>query len=93
MTNKQIVILNLIAFSVVYFFIEIILSIETGNTHHNVAVPVFWQYFISWWIIKQKMDNMMKKELIRYTWLVSIGVLLGRFLLGVLFFVLMFNSI
>ena len=93
MTNKQVVVWNLIAFSVVYFFIEVILSVETGNTHHNVAVPLFWQYLISWWIIKQKMDKMMKNELIRYTWLVSIGVLLVRILLSVLLVALMFNSI
>lgn len=93
MTNKQVVIWNLVAFSVVYFFVEVTLSIVVGNTNNNVAAPVFWQYLISWWIIKQRMDKMAKNELILYTWFVSISVLLGRMLLGVLLVILMSNSI
>ena len=93
MTNKQVVTWNLIAFCVIYFFIEFIASIDSGNTHHNVAMPVMWQYFISWWIIKGQIDKKTKGELVGYTWLVSICVLAARILLGMVFVILMFNAI
>ena len=93
MTNRQIVKWNLIIFACIHFVVEFVLSVDSGNVHHNVAAPVVFQYLISWWIIKGKIEQKSKEELIRYTWLVSICVLTVRIILGIVLFALMLSSV
>lgn len=86
MTNKQIVVWNLIAFGVIHFILEVFLGAGTRGAN-NIAFPVVIQYLISWWIIKPQIDKKNKTSLIKYTWIVSISVFAVRVLLGFLLMV------
>lgn len=81
MTNKKVVIWNLVAFGIIHFFLEVVSNV--GSTMpNNIAFPVIIQYLISWWIIKPKIDKKDKNALIKYTWIVSLSVFAIRVLLG-----------
>lgn len=83
MTNRQIVIWNLVAFAVIQFILEVVMS-ANSPVKTNVGAPVIIQYIISWWIIKSKINEKDKKDLIKYTWIVSICVFVVRVILGVI---------
>lgn len=79
MTNKQVVILNLVIFAVLHLLLE-----AAVNTSRNFGLPVVMNYLISYWIIKSQIHKRTKNELIGFTWLVSSIVLVIRILLGAL---------
>ena len=83
MTNKQIVVWNLVAFGAIHFILEVLLGAGTRGAN-NIAFPVVIQYLISWWIIKPQIGKKDKTSLIKYTWIVSISVFAVRVLLGFL---------
>ncbi len=85
MKNKQIVIWNLIAFGLIQCILEIALN-SNSEIKTNPAYPVVMQYFISYWIIKSKIDKKDKPSLIKYTWLVSVSVFAVRVILGLIVF-------
>jgi biotin transporter BioY len=85
MTNKQIVIWNLVAFAFIHLILEVALNMGS-EIKTNAAAPVLIQYLISYWIISSKVEKKDKKSLIRYTWIVSLSVLAIRIVLGFVFF-------
>lgn len=91
MTNKKIVICNLIGFALLHLMLEVMLKDPQPYAHVSSA-PVVWQFFISYWIIQRKMDTIKSKtDLIVYTWVVSVCVLAVRILLGVIFGMTLFG--
>lgn len=76
MTNKQVVIWNLIAFAFIHLIIETITN--AGNGSSRVVI----QYLISYWIISGKIDSKNKVDLVKYTWIVSVCVFIARLVLG-----------
>lgn len=79
LTKKQVVILNLVIFAVLYLLLEVMVS-----TSRNIGLPVVMNYLISYWIIKSQIHKRTKNELIGFTWLISSIVLGIRILLGAL---------
>ena len=85
MTNKKIVIWNLIVFALIHVALEVLLADPQPYYVRPSSAPVVWQFFISYWIIQRKMNSIKSKtDLIAYTWIVSICVLAVRILLGII---------
>lgn len=89
MTNKQIVVWNLVAFCAIYLILETALIVSTQSPNqiqsNNAGISTAWQYFISWWIIKPQIEKRDKRSLIKYTWIVSLSVYAVRLLLSFIF--------
>lgn len=77
MTNRQVVVWNLVAFGVFHLFLEVAFG--------GSGAAVIANYVISYWIIESKIDEKSKPDLASYTWLVSGCVFIIRCILGAMF--------
>lgn len=78
MTNRQIVVWNLVAFAIVHFILEFVIR----GANNRIGAFVIVNYIISYWIVQPQIDKRHGVDLATYTWLVSGCVLIVRCMLG-----------